>query len=98
MPLLLEGFKSLTPDISFMWHKTSVREKILWYKISVREELIEKILGKLTRSERREQGVEKYAHDYVYGLKLGVVKPGNEKLVKEGTERVYRKIDENRNK
>ena len=69
-----------------------------WYKISVREELIEKILDKLTRSARREQGVEKYAHDYVYDLKLGDVKLGNEKLVKEGTERVYRKISENRNK
>lgn len=69
-----------------------------WYEISVREELIGKILDKLTRSARREQGVEKYAHDYVYGLKLGIVKPGNEKLVEEGTERVYRRINENRNK
>jgi len=81
-----------------MWHKTLAREKILWYKISVREELIEKILDKIPKPIKREYDVEKYAHDYVYGLKLGVVKPGNEKLVKEGTEDVYRKIDENRNK
>jgi hypothetical protein len=69
-----------------------------WYEISVREKLIEKILEELPRSVRREQGVEEYAHVYAYKLKLGVVKLGNEKLVENGVEEVYRRIDENRNK
>jgi hypothetical protein len=81
-----------------MWYKTPTKEKILWYKISVREELIEKILDKLPKPIKREYDAEIYAHDYAYGLKLGVVKPGNERLVESGVEEVYRRIDENRNK
>jgi len=64
----------------------------MWHEISVREELKEKILEKIPKSLKREYNVEKYAHDYVYSLKLGMVKVGDERLVKEGTKYVCNKI------
>jgi hypothetical protein len=64
----------------------------------VREELIEKILDKMSRSIKREYDIEKYVHDYAYGLKLGEVKLGDEKLVKRGIEYVNMKMSENKKK
>jgi hypothetical protein len=60
----------------------------MWYEKSVREELIERILDKLPRSVRKEQEVERYAHDYAYKLELGNVKSGDENLIKSGVEYV----------
>lgn len=86
---LLHKFKFLSLDIPCMW-----------YEISVREKLKEKILDEIPKSLRRGYDiekyahVEKYAHDYVYSLELGIVNPGSPRLIKEGTTYVHNKIKE----
>jgi len=70
----------------------------MWFEKSVREELIEKILDKIPSSIKREYDIERYAHDYAYGLKLGNVKPGDERLVRSGIEHVYNRIERDKKK
>ncbi|OGI12283.1 hypothetical protein A3K64_03085 [Candidatus Micrarchaeota archaeon RBG_16_36_9] len=70
----------------------------MWYRRSIREELKEKILDKIPSSMKREYDIEKYVQEYVSSLKLGVVKPGNERLIDKGIEDIYKKIREDNKK
>jgi hypothetical protein len=66
----------------------------MWHDKSARERLKENILEQVSKSLKRRYDVEKYARDYAYGLKLGIVKPCDPDLIKDGKNYVHGRIEQ----
>ena len=63
----------------------------MWYRTAIRKKLAEKIIRKLPNSLREENDVRKSIHEYVYGLELGEVRPGDQEVIRKGVMAVYDK-------